>query len=56
MEIKKRIEELNDLEKIIKLNPNKIYLICEQKQILSDLYLIDKDRLIKNLIVSLQVV
>ncbi|VTX83667.1 single-stranded-DNA-specific exonuclease RecJ [Gemella haemolysans] len=42
------------LEKLIKLNPKKIYLICEEKQILSDFYLIDKDRLIKlfNIILS----
>ena len=37
------------------LNPKKIYLICEEKQILSDVYLIDKDRLIKlfNIILSI---
>ena len=42
------------IEKLIKLNPKKIYLICEEKQILSDVYLIDKDRLIKlfNIILS----
>ena len=43
------------LEKLIMLNPKKIYLICEEKQILSDVYLIDKDRLIKlfNIILSI---
>ena len=42
------------IKKLIKLNPKKIYLICEEKQILSDVYLIDKDRLIKlfNIILS----
>ena len=42
------------LEKITNLNPKKVFLICEEKEILSDLYLIDKDRLIKlfNLILS----
>lgn len=43
------------IEKLIMLNPKKIYLICEEKQILSDVYLIDKDRLIKlfNIILSI---
>lgn len=42
------------LEKITNLNPKKVFLICEEKEILSDLYLIDKDRLIKlfNLVLS----
>ncbi len=42
------------LDKIIKLNPKKVFLICEEKQVLSELYLIDKNRLIKlfNLILS----
>lgn len=42
------------IEKIVCLKPKKIYLICEEKQILSDVYLIDKDRLIKlfNIILS----
>ena len=42
------------IEKLINLSPKKIYLICEEKQILSDVYLIDKDRLIKlfNIILS----
>ena len=42
------------LERIMNLNPKKVFLICEEKEILSDLYLIDKDRLIKlfNLILS----
>ena len=42
------------LEKITNLNPKKVFLICEEKEVLSDLYLIDKDRLIKlfNLILS----
>ena len=42
------------LERIVNLNPKKVFLICEEKEILSDLYLIDKDRLIKlfNLILS----
>ena len=42
------------LERITNLNPKKVFLICEEKEILSDLYLIDKDRLIKlfNLILS----
>ena len=41
-------------ERITNLNPKKVFLICEEKEILSDLYLIDKDRLIKlfNLILS----
>ena len=42
------------LGRIVNLNPKKVFLICEEKEILSDLYLIDKDRLIKlfNLILS----
>ena len=42
------------LYKIINLKPKKVFLICEEKQVLSDLYLIDKNRLIKlfNLIIS----
>ena len=42
------------IEKIVRLKPKKIYLICDEKQILSDKYLIDKDRLIKlfNIILS----
>ena len=42
------------LYKIINLKPKKVFLICEQKQVLSDVYLIDKNRLIKlfNLILS----
>ena len=42
------------LYKIINLKPKKVFLICEEKQILSDVYLIDKNRLIKlfNLIIS----
>ena len=42
------------LERITNLNPKKVFLICEEREILSDLYLIDKDRLIKlfNLILS----
>ena len=42
------------LYKIIKLKPKKVFLICEEKQVLSDVYLIDKNRLIKlfNLILS----
>ena len=42
------------LNKIINLKPKKIFLICEEKQVLSDVYLIDKTRLIKlfNLILS----
>ena len=42
------------LERIANLNPKKVFLICEEKEILSDLYLIDKNRLIKlfNLILS----
>ena len=42
------------LYKIINLKPKKVFLICEQKQVLSDVYLIDKNRLIKlfNLIIS----
>ena len=42
------------LYKIINLKPKKVFLICEEKQILSDVYLIDKNRLIKlfNLILS----
>ena len=42
------------LNKIINLKPKKIFLICEEKQVLSDVYLIDKNRLIKlfNLILS----
>ena len=42
------------LYKIINLKPKKIFLICEEKQVLSDVYLIDKNRLIKlfNLILS----
>ena len=42
------------LRRIVNLNPKKVFLICEEKEILSDLYLIDKDRLIKlfNLILS----
>ena len=42
------------IDKLINLNPKKIYLICEEKQILSDVYLIDKYRLIKlfNVILS----
>ena len=42
------------LERITNLNPKKVFLICEEKEILSDLYLIDKDRLIKlfNLVLS----
>ena len=41
-------------ERITNLNPKKVFLICEEKEILSDLYLIDKDRLIKlfNLVLS----
>ena len=42
------------LYKIINLKPKKVFLICEEKQVLSDIYLIDKNRLIKlfNLILS----
>ena len=42
------------LNKIINLKPKKIFLICEEKEVLSNLYLIDKNRLIKlfNLILS----
>lgn len=42
------------LDKIINLKPKKVFLICEEKQVLSDIYLIDKNRLIKlfNLILS----
>ena len=42
------------LDKIINLKPKKVFLICEEKQVLSDVYLIDKNRLIKlfNLILS----
>ena len=42
------------LYKIINLKPKKVFLICEEKQVLSDVYLIDKNRLIKlfNLIIS----
>ena len=42
------------LYKIITLKPKKVFLICEEKQVLSDVYLIDKNRLIKlfNLILS----
>ena len=42
------------LYKIINLKPKKVFLICEEKQVLSDVYLIDKTRLIKlfNLILS----
>ena len=42
------------LERITNLNPKKVFLICEEREILSDLYLIDKDRLIKlfNLVLS----
>ena len=42
------------LDKIINLKPKKVFLICEEKQILSDVYFIDKNRLIKlfNLILS----
>ena len=42
------------LYKIINLKPKKVFLICEEKQILSDVYFIDKNRLIKlfNLILS----
>ena len=42
------------LYKIINLKPKKVFLICEGKQVLSDVYLIDKNRLIKlfNLIIS----
>ena len=42
------------LYKIINLKPKKVFLICEEKQVLSDVYLIDKNRLIRlfNLILS----
>lgn len=42
------------LYRIINLKPKKVFLICEEKQVLSDVYLIDKNRLIKlfNLILS----
>ena len=42
------------LYKIINLKPKKVFLICEEKQVLSDVYIIDKNRLIKlfNLILS----
>lgn len=42
------------LYKIINLKPKKVFLICEEKKVLSDVYLIDKNRLIKlfNLILS----
>ena len=42
------------LYKIINLKPKKVFLICEEKQVLSDVYLIDKNSLIKlfNLILS----
>lgn len=42
------------LHKIINLKPKKVFLICEEKQVLSDVYFIDKNRLIKlfNLILS----
>ena len=42
------------LYKIINLKPKKVFLICEEKQVLSDVYFIDKNRLIKlfNLILS----
>ena len=42
------------LYKIINLKPKKVFLICEEKQVLSEVYLIDKNRLIKlfNLILS----
>ena len=42
------------LYKIVNLKPKKVFLICEEKQVLSDVYFIDKNRLIKlfNLILS----
>ena len=42
------------IEKIVECKPKKIYLVCEEKHILSEKYQIDKDRLIKlfNLVLS----
>ena len=38
---------LDDINKILKLKPKKIYLVCNEKQIMSDVYKIDKSRLVK---------
>ena len=42
------------IEKIVNYKPKKIYLVCEEKYILSEKYKIDKDRLIKlfNIVLS----
>lgn len=47
---------LNVINKIINLGPKKIYLICNDKQIMSEVYQIDKSRLIKlfNVILNTQ--
>lgn len=37
----------SQVEDILKRNPKKIYVLCDEKQILSDSYVIDKNRLIK---------
>ena len=38
---------LEDINKILQLKPKKIYLICNDKQIMSEVYKIDKSRLVK---------
>ena len=38
---------LEDINKILELKPKKIYLICNDKQIMSEVYKIDKSRLVK---------
>ena len=38
---------LEDINKILQLKPKKIYLICNDKQIMSEVYKIDKLRLVK---------
>ena len=38
---------LEDINKILELKPKKIYLICNDKQIMSEFYKIDKSRLVK---------
>ena len=38
---------LEDINKILELKPKKIYLICNDKQIMSEVYKIDKLRLVK---------
>lgn len=46
----------SQVEKILKLKPKKIYLVCADRRVLSEMYKIDKQRLIKlfNLVLNAQ--